>query len=67
MSQPVVDELGSGVEGAFDEPAEVGGGGGAVETVVVIKDTYPHTVTKLENLTACLNMIEKAIAKIGAG
>ena len=35
-------EFRAGMEPAFDEAAEEGRGGGAVEAVVVIEDAYPH-------------------------
>jgi hypothetical protein len=64
VSQTAVDEFSARVESPLDKAAEIGGGGGAVETMVVIEDTYPHAVNVPENLTACLNMIEKATGKI---
>src|SRR5260370_29036192 len=56
-----VHELRIRVEGPFKEAAEKGCRRRAVETVVVIEDSYPHAVG--ENLTACLNTIENAIGE----
>ena len=64
MGHARVRELRIRVEGPFDEAAEIGGGGRAVEAMVVIEDAYQHAVTEAENLTACLKMNEKAMGKM---
>ena len=61
VGQAAINKFGVRIEGFLHETAEVGGGCRPVEAVVVIEDSNPHAVSESENLTACLNVNEKAI------